>query len=151
MSGDAGTGEKAAPKGRFKGKRGKLLLVLPILLVAAGTAFFFLRPSGAQAESKTPPPPVPGAIVQLDPITVNLAGGRYLKLGLALQATADAGEEVSGAKALDLAIEQFSGRSLSELASREGREKAKEELTRSAKEAYEGEVYEVYFTTFVMQ
>src|SRR3712207_7034181 len=61
-----------------------------------------------------------------DPITINLAGGHFLKLGLSLQATADAGEELSGAKALDAAIDLFSGRTIEDLAKRDGRERSEE-------------------------
>ena len=63
-----------------------------------------LKPKG-DASRAPPPKPKPGAVVKLDPITVNLAAGHFLKLGLSLQASADAGEDVSGAKALDAAIE----------------------------------------------
>src|SRR3712207_9079360 len=86
-----------------------------------------------------------------DPITINLAGGHFLKLGLSLQATADAGEELSGAKALDAAIDLFSGRTIEDLAKRDGREKAKKALVHAVAELYENKVYDIYFTDFVMQ
>ena len=96
--------------GRGQG-RGKLKLIIargrPSLALAAGRTSSCSRPKGAKP---APPKPTPGAVVKLDPITVNLAGGHFLKLGLSLQASADAGEDVSGAKALDAAIEQFTGK-----------------------------------------
>ncbi|HYJ76075.1 MAG TPA: flagellar basal body-associated FliL family protein, partial [Kineosporiaceae bacterium] len=67
------------------------------------------------------------------------------------QASADAGEDVSGAKALDAAIELFSGRTVDSLAGRDGREKAKAALVKEISERYEHKVYDIYFTDFVMQ
>ena len=140
------TAADAAPGG---GRKKKILMIAPVVvMLLAGIGFFFLKPSGAPEKK---PAPVPGAIVQLEPQSVNLAGGHFLKLGIALQATKAAGEEVDGAKALDIAIDTFSGRTIDELATREGREKAKKLLTKEIAEAYEGEVYQIYLTTFVMQ
>jgi flagellar protein FliL len=98
-----------------------------------------------------PPKPIPGAVVKLDEITINLAGGHFLKLGLSLQATANAGEDVSGAKALDAAIDLFSNKTIKDLATREGRESAKAALVKRVSELYEGKVYDLYFTDYVMQ
>lgn len=92
-----------------------------------------------------------GVVVELNPITINLADGHFLKLGIALQADVKAGEEVTGAKALDLAIAQLSGKTVTELSTKDGREKAKEHLVEAVTEAYEKEVYDVYFTEFVYQ
>lgn len=137
-----------APKG---GRKKKLLLILVVAVVALAAVYLLvLRPKG-NGTPAPPPPPKPGAVVKLEPITINLAGGHFLKLGLALQATADAGEEVSGAKALDAAIDLFSGRTIEDLARREGREKAKKALLKEVHELYEKKVYDVYFTDFVMQ
>jgi flagellar protein FliL len=133
-------------KGRSKLK---LIIVAVVVLALLGGVYqFVLAPKGAKA---APPKPTPGAVVKLDSITLNLAGGHFLKLGLSLQATADAGEDVPGAKALDAAIEQLSGKSVTELASKTGRDKAKAALVETVSELYEGKVYDVYFTDFVMQ
>jgi flagellar FliL protein len=137
-----------------KGGRRKLVVVVAavaVLALAGGVWFFVLAPKGAKGKPQAAPKPVPGAVVKLEPITVNLAGGHFLKLGLSLQATADAGEEVAGAKALDAAIEHFSGRTVAELASKAGRDKAKLELVKTVSELYEKKVYDIYFTDFVMQ
>ena len=40
-------------------------------------------------------------MVKLDAIQINLADDHYLKVGIALQASKDAGEELDGSKALD--------------------------------------------------
>lgn len=93
---------------------------------------------------------VPGAVVTVEPVTINLAGGHFLKVGLAMQATADAGEEVAPGKAADAMITEFSGKTVDELATTEGRDTAKEQLLKAIKKAYEKKVYEIYYTSFVM-
>ena len=94
--------------------------------------------------------PEPGEVVKVDPIQLNLAGGHYLKIGIALQLTADA-HEADGAKALDATIDLFSGRTMDQLTRPENREKLKAELEKELEELYHGEVMGVYFTDFVTQ
>ena len=120
-----------------------------VLLLGGGGAGFFLMGSGDHAEAK--PKAEPGVVVPLDSVTINLADGHYLKIKIALQATADAEAEPDGAKALDRTITYFSDRKIAELSSAAGRKKAKEELVKEVGEAYEGEVMDIYFTEFVMQ
>jgi flagellar FliL protein len=130
---------------------GKLKLIIgavAVLALLGGAYQFVLAPKSAKA---APPKPTPGAVVKRDAITLNLAGGHFLKLGLSLQASADAGEDVSGAKALDAAVEEFSGKTVSELSTRAGRDKAKAELVKAVSKLYEDKVYDVYLTDFVMQ
>jgi flagellar FliL protein len=93
---------------------------------------------------------VAGAVVTVEAVTINLASGHFLKVGLAMQATADAGEEVTTGKAADALITEFSGKTVDELATLEGREAAKKELLKAIKKAYEKKVYEIYYTSFVM-
>lgn len=139
------------------GGRQKLIMIIAAVAVLGAGAFFFLRPGGDAAASPGAPSPSPsyeaGPIVELEPITINLAGGHYLKLGMALQTTPDAAGhgEVSGARALDAAIELFSNRSVDELADAEGREHAKQELVKEVAELYHHDVFDIYFTQFVMQ
>jgi flagellar protein FliL len=117
------------------GKMKLILMVVPVLLLVAGAGWFFLlKPSGAGA-AKALPEPKPGAVVKLDDITVNLAGVHFLKLGIALQPTA-AVKELDGSKALDLAITEFTGKTVEELTTDAGRTKAKEELLARIKLAY---------------
>jgi flagellar protein FliL len=124
--------EEAEAKG---GKMKLILMVVPVLLLVAGAGWYFLiKPSGAGA-AKALPPPTPGVVLQLDDITVNLANGHYLKVGMALQPTA-AAKTVDGAEALDLAITEFSGKTIDELSSDAGRSAAKEELIARIKLAY---------------
>ena len=117
-----------------KGGLGKIVMVAPlVLLLAAAGWYFFLRGDGG---TKALPPPQPGEVLAVDPITVNLAGGHFLKVGMGLQVVKGAKEAPSSAKALDLAISQFSGKTVAELSSAEGRERNKAELTARIKLAY---------------
>ena len=118
-----------------KGGKNKLLIIGPLVLILAAAGwFFFLR--GGGEETTALPAPEAGEMIEVDPITINLAGGHFLKLGMGLQVVKDAHAAPSSAKALDLAISQFSGKTLAELSTPEGREKNKAELTARVKLAY---------------
>ena len=135
-----------------KGKKKLLMMVAAGFMVAAGVSGYFMLSGGGGAEGQAKEPePEPGEVVVMDAVTVNLKDGHYLKIKIALQATADAAHEPEGSKALDLAIDQFSEYEMGELSTSEGRHKAKEELREHVKEAYHGDIMDVYFTEFVMQ
>ena len=180
MADKSDAAEGAAEGGKSKGGKKKLIvMLLPTVLIVGGAGWFFLLRGGGSDAVPTTPASQAGPVVSLDPITINLAGGHYLKLGLALQTDASAGD-VDGSRALDLAISEFSGRTVDDLSSTEGRDKAKEQLIASIRKAYLPEgtkpvmvqpkktpadphpkptaiyavapsVYDVYFTEFVMQ
>lgn len=126
------------------GKVRMIGIILAVVGLAAGAAWqFALKPTGT-AEPK------PGEVVRLEPVQVNLAGGHYLRLGLALQLTETA-HEVDGSKALDAAIGVFSGRAVGDVNKPEMREELRNELTKELDHRYHGDVMEVYFTEFVTQ
>ena len=129
-----------------KKSKKKLLLIVAVVVLAAvgGGAYFLLGSSGEE------PPPEPGEVLPLDSITVNLTDGHYLKLRLALQATAEVSEKLDGSKALDLAVDEYSNKSVAQLGDK-GRAKYKAALKDKIVEAYEGEVMDIYVTDFVMQ
>ena len=139
------TAEAPAAK---KGKKKLLMIVAVGFMVAAGAGGYVMLGAGGDAAAKEPEP---GDVVVMDAVTVNLKDGHYLKIKIALQATADAAHEPEGSKALDLAIDQFSEYEMGELSTTEGRHKAKETLREHVTEAYHGDVMDVYFTEFVMQ
>jgi flagellar FliL protein len=146
MSNSTPASGDAAPK---KSKKKLIIIVAAaVLLLGGGGAYFMLGSSG---KSSAKPKPTPGKVIPLEAITVNLAGGHYLKIHLALQATAAAGETLDGSQALDLTVAQFSDQTMAELASAEGRKKAKEKLLTAVEKAYEEKVMDIYFTEFVMQ
>jgi flagellar FliL protein len=139
--------EEAPAKGGSK----KLLLIVLVLLLAAGGAAYFFLFAGSSAKAAEPEK---GAVVALDPIAVNLAGGGYLKIGIALQLTADAGEEApDGSKAQDLTIATFSQANPVDVAN--ARDAFKEALQEKIIKAYTEDgtelVMGIYFTQYVTQ
>jgi len=144
--------KKAATEGEAPEKsKKKLIIGIVVVLLVAGLGYKFMgKSSGGAAAAK--PKPEAGAVVKLDPININLAGGHYLKLGLALQATKAAGEEApEGSQVLDSAIALFTNRTMADLSTEASRDKAKAELAADAAKQYPDKVMDVYFTEFVMQ
>ena len=152
----------AAADGAGK-KKGRSNL-LPAIVVAAGLlgGGYFMSggggakaaPAAAEGATTSTTAEKHGDVVKLDSITLNLADGRFVKLGLALElkvgvkAEGFAGE---AARALDIAISTLGDQSYAQLAAAGGREKAKTELKDKVVKAYGGEVTDIYFTEFVMQ
>jgi flagellar FliL protein len=128
-------------------------MIIGIVALLAGAAYYMLvmKPAAAASATAAPPKPVAGIVVKLDPIYINLAGGHFLKLGVALQGTAKATKELDGSKALDAAITVFSGKDMAKVADNTTREELKKELSKEVVDLYEDEVMDVYFTEFVMQ
>jgi flagellar FliL protein len=136
------------------GKKKKILIIVVALVVLGGAWFMLMGPGSGKGEAEAAEP-VPGEVVALEPITMNLADGRLLKVGLALQLpleSAGGGHgELNGSVALDEAISFLGEHTYAQLAVPEGRQKAKAELSKRVYERYHHEVLEVYFTEFVMQ
>jgi flagellar FliL protein len=130
-----------------KRKPVKLIAFLLVLVVAAAAVWFLVLAPKGQAEAA----PKPGAVLPLDSQQINLAAGHYLRLGIALQLTEKAGEEVDGSKALDAAISIFSGLSVEQVTKTGGRDALKKKLLTDLEHRYEDEVMDVYFTEFVTQ
>ncbi|GAB7041793.1 MULTISPECIES: flagellar basal body-associated FliL family protein [Catenuloplanes] len=151
MAKDEKAAEGDAPKKGGKKKLLMIIIIAAVLLLGGGGGGAYMMLAGGSSEAEAAPEPEPGAIVALDPVTINLAAGHYLKVGIALQATATAAAEPDGSKALNLAIDQYTNVKVAELESAEGRAKLKEALTEKIKEAYEDEVMAIYYTTFVTQ
>jgi flagellar protein FliL len=150
---DKATSAEAAPK---KSKK-KLMIIIAIAVVVlgggGGGAFFMLK--GDKAEAK--PAPEKGIVTKLDnDLTINLADGHYLKLGFALQETADAGTEaVDTSEATNLAIDEYTGKTVAELSTEKGRDAAKADLLAKIEKAYTEKkvqkVMDIYYTSFVTQ
>jgi flagellar FliL protein len=157
--------KKKAEGDDAKGGKGKTLAMGAVLAIGVlgGLKGFVLSgsPKAAAAGVATTTTTKPGPIITLDPITVNIAGDRFLKIGLGLQlsgkhagdpAPKDSNDPTKGyAKALDLTIETFGGHTYDSLVTPDGRQAVKEELVKKLEEAYPDEVEGVYFTDFVMQ
>ncbi|GAA4712019.1 hypothetical protein GCM10025782_05160 [Pedococcus ginsenosidimutans] len=153
MSTATATAPVAAPAETGRRRKPLVLVVVAVLVLAlAGGGFVLMRGSGGASAAE----PVPGPVVDLEPLTLNLADGRFLKVGLSLQLTADAAsshgkEGVNGAKARDAAIQIFGQRTYSQLLTPKGRETARKALDTEVRRRYDGEVMKVYLTEFVMQ
>lgn len=151
-----------APTKKKKGKRKLVLVLLVVLVLVAGAGYVKM---GKKAAKKVNPATAPGVVVNLDPITLNLADGRFLKVGLALQLSKKAtpkgagpGQvnaadlpDFDGAKALDAAIAILGNDRYGQLLAPGGRATAQKALSTEVSHRYEGEVLTVYFTQFVMQ
>jgi flagellar basal body-associated protein FliL len=106
--------------------------------------------------STTVPEEPKGPILELDSVTVNLADGHYLKLGLGLQLPEgtlmeEIESEGIGAPALDKAIELFSTRTMQDLVPAKNRSELRGQLGYELCTAHESIISKVYFTDFVMQ
>ena len=132
------------------GGRKKLLIIAVVGVLALGAgAYFFLFSGSAKAGE-----PTPGIVVPLDPIAVNLAGGGYLKIGIALQLTADAGTEApDGSKALDQIIATFSQAAPADVTG--ARDALKASLEKKIVDSYTEDgtemVMSIYYTEYVTQ
>ena len=131
----------------------RLIAFVAVLIIAAGAGWFLVLAPGDGKEA----PPKPGLVEPLDSMQINLAAGHYLRLGIALQLTEEAGSgghgggEFEGSKALDAAISIFTGVSIEELTQHGKREQFKDRLLVELKDRYHGDVMGVYFTEFVTQ
>ncbi len=144
-----------APEPAKKAKSGKglvvALVVVVLLVAAAATWWFVLRPQDGAAAPVEEKAPEKGEVVAVEPVSLNLAGGHYLRLGFSLQLTADAHEAPDPALAIDHAIALFSGRTVAEVSDPDTREALRDELAEQLSEVYEGEVMGVYLTNYVTQ
>lgn len=137
-----------------KSKKKLLIMIVGVLVLAFGAYYMLVMKPAATAAAATAAPVKPelGAVVKLDPIYINLSGGHFLKLGLALQGSKSAPKELDGSQALDSAISMFSGQDMATVADNAKREEMKKKLSEQVAESYpEGEVVGIYFTEFVMQ
>ena len=143
----------AEPEKKKGGKKKLLLIIGAVVLVAGGAAaYLLLGRGGGEPAAEEEPAPEPGAVVAVEPVSLNLADGHYLRLGFELQLTADVGEEApESGKAVDAAIALFSGRSVSEVSDPAKRVELKAEFLHQLQELYEGEVMDVYLTNYVTQ
>jgi flagellar FliL protein len=127
-------------------------------VLGAGSA-----PAGATEDTTTTT--AAGPVVVLDAVTLNLADGHLLQVGLALELdpAAEAGGGGHGekpddsdptkgyAKAIDATIDVLGDQSMATLSAAGGREAAKASLEAVLHELYHGEIVGVYFHQFVMQ
>ena len=134
--------DEAPAKG---GKKKLIIILLVVLLAAGGGAYFFLFAGSAKAAA-----PVAGEVLKLDTITVNLAGGGFLRVGVALQLVEGVDVKlVDGAKAEDIIISKFSQAQPSDVTG--AREALKKSLEQKIVAAYDGNVMGIYYSEYVTQ
>jgi flagellar FliL protein len=141
---EADAPENAPKKSIFKSK--KFIMIVVAVLAVGGIGYKMFGP-------KKVVPPAGGEVVALEPTTLNLRGGHYLKVAISIQlvkgkATA---EEFPTAEAAQLLIEEFTDRSASALLSGKKRNALFADLKKEIKSAYDGEVFDVFRTEFVTQ
>ena len=148
---DEKEGAVEAPK---KSKKMMLIIIVAavVLLGGGGGAFVMMKSSSA-----SPKTPSKGSVTAIeDALTINLADSHYLKLQFSLQQTSDAGSEsLDTSEAIELAIDEYTGKTVAELSTEKGREAIKEDLVNKIVKAYTEDktemVMDVYYTAFVTQ
>jgi flagellar protein FliL len=135
----------------------KLMIVLPVLLLAAAGAAYklVLAPQPAQAEPK-----VAGALFPLaDPFLLNLADGRYARVSVALVLEGEAAAPAEGAKAVvpqEAAVratitDRLTGVAASELIDRDDRHRLVAQLRKDLLGSTDDQVEEVLLTDVTVQ
>ena len=135
--------------------------LIPALIVAVGLlgAGFMVRTAdkgGDADEAAVEEAIVPGEIVQLEPMTLNLADGRYLRLGLAVELAegvpaSEWAEHGGSSRYMDLIIDRVGDRTGDEIAAPGGRDDLKELLRDGGAELFDEEFSEIYVTEFIVQ
>jgi flagellar protein FliL len=162
-------GKKGKKAKKDKAAKGKSNLV-PALVLAAGIAAggYFMGGGYSDATTETVEvvaAPEPGEVAELDALTVNLAGGRFLRVGVSFLTTKDfevtPGDPKKGEPARfkpeyenrlrDQVIAMFAGRELSDVVGAAQLDEAKAELLERANAVLGDHALEVYFTEFVTQ
>lgn len=132
----------------------KLIMILPVLLIAAVGYKMFLAPKPVAVKMK-----IEGTVMPLQKdFLVNLADGQYAKVAIAV--ITEAGGAAHGAETLGLAqeaavraiiVDELTGIHGKELVSKEGRHHLAEQITKMIKKKTDEHVHEVLFTDVTVQ
>lgn len=145
--GEAGKGKGKQP-GKKKSKKVKIAVLVVVFLVLGALAkFTVLAPSAPSADAK----PALGPVLPMTDMTLNLAGGHYLRIKLALQTAKGTSEELDTSEAAQAVIDQFSDRPPTELSGEAARLKAKTELLGKLQKIYPKQILDVIYTEFFTQ
>ncbi len=146
-SGSGGKGNSGATEPAKKSKK-KLIIIVVAVLVVGLAGYHFMGPKKAPK----PGPPVEGLVISMDATTLNLADGHFLKLQLGLQEIkGKGGAELDTSKAADIAVSEFTNKTVASLSTDAAREAVKADLLKKLQVAYPKELMDVYFKQFVMQ
>ena len=146
--------------GRVKVAIGAVVLVAVGVLAGGKVLGGSASPASATEATTTTTEPA-GPVTTVESITVNLADGRFLKLGLAFEVHHDAeyppaevevDEYTKGfAREIDASIMVLSGFSYDQLVAPDGKAGAKAALLERLQEVSDGAIRDVLFHEFVMQ
>lgn len=157
---DAGEDEDKPKKGKLK------IIIGAVVLVVVGAVLGgkVLGGGGSEAAGATGPTTTttepPGMITAMDVITLNLADGRFLKLGIAFEVhdgveypvNFDPDDATKGfAREIDATITLMSGYTYDQLAGPTGKAEAKATLLETLDAISDEAIKDVYFHEFVMQ
>ncbi|HET7171866.1 MAG TPA: flagellar basal body-associated FliL family protein [Gaiellales bacterium] len=143
--------------------KGKLKIILPVLLLVlagGGGAYKFLL-SGGGSGTKAAPPKVAGELLPLAPdFTVNLDGGHYGKVTVALEMEGAIPKPAEGATTATLkenavvrsiVTNDLTGLTTDELIQRGTREKLLKDILKDLQSQTDEKVTHVFFTDVVVQ
>lgn len=138
------------------GKNKIVMIVVAVAVLGVGAKMTVFKTPAAEAGEATTTTMAGGDLVPVDAMSVNLADGHYLKIGVAIELVE--GEDAkyftkSGYpnKIRDLIITTAASKTMDELASAEGKEAFREYLDKGAEKLYKEHYHGIYFTEFVMQ
>lgn len=152
-----------------KGGKSKIIIIVAVVALGAGGYVIGTKSSAPAADPNattttalqkpgcktTSTEEAPKTVVDLPSMSINLASGHYLRIAVSLGLCDDIivteEEPFPTAPAKDIVVSTLSGGDMDELSTDAGREEAKESLNRQILESYPGEVYEVWFSEFVME
>ena len=142
--------------------KGKLKIILPVLLlvlVGGGGAYKFVIAGGGSGK-KAPPPKVAGELLPLSPdFTINLDGGHYGKVSVALEMDGGIPKAAEGAApslkenavVRSIVTNDLTGLTTDELIQRQTREKLLDNILKDLQSQTDEQVTHVFFTDVVVQ
>lgn len=164
--------KKKSEDGEAGEKGSKTPLIIGAVALVAGVVLggkFMGGGGGAEAATTTTTTEVPGNVTSLDTITLNLADGRFLKLGVGFEVAAESTYPAHGdaggghaaeadesptkgfARELDAVIDIVSTHTYEDLLAPGGKDKVKEEILHEVAEISHEAIEAVLFHEFVMQ
>jgi flagellar basal body-associated protein FliL len=146
-------GTDQAGKGKGKAKKSmklKIAIGLVVLLVGGAAAKFTVLAPAPSKASAASAKPVEGPIIQMSEMTLNLTGGQYLRIKIALQTVKGSKPIEDTTMATQLVIDEYSNHTPAELTGDVARTKAKAALLVKLQKAYPKQIMDALYTEFVM-
>ncbi len=137
-----------------KKSKKKLIIIALVVLLVGGGAYKFMMPAKKPLPGAKKPAPKPGPIVTPDAVTVDLSGGHYLRIGLALQFTSKVSATTlpDGSAALDQTVSYLTGQNAATLETAAGLASVRAALNTRITAVYPTDpILAVLITSFVIQ